>query len=660
MNRFILLKDQFYIKNQKILPLETNGISVEDNIKFDGNLVSVSRTIRNKEKTEISFIPCISVQTENTIDGWFVPSVSYSGNQFGNGMEPKGLLCENEPWIFSSDHMGVPGCTVVMGNQGCSALFLSRDDIQSSCSLEIKGNSVIQRVFFKHIEYPKAYLEKFRYGDAVLNTITLAPQENLIIRANLFLCEDMGIFGYRSFIEFLLTKWARPSVSRDTPEIYDHSMSFLRRLVEHVGENTLTNMGFLPNPQKKNPDIPYSEFVYRRNGRYECGWCGQNISNAFLLLFDQAEKQNFTLTRNKPLAPFDMAFALEGKFDTAATDFKDAVSILDTWQKYRFPSGLFPVLLDDVFRKKTEFSLDLCNLGWLVYQYLNCYVLLKNGGVERNDYLESARGVLDVLLHYPALGNGFPQTVNEKGEILCGLGMAGGMMTVAALQMYHITREEKYLLAGKTSFDFYYDTYLSHNAAAGGALDTYCIDKESAGPILRAALMLERLTGNSAYLEKAENIACYLQTWMFYYDIPFPKNTDAHRLGFTTFGATAVSAQHHHLDCWASFYIPDFRYLAERTGHAVWKIAAEALREYTFEGISDGKTELHGFLRPAGAQNEAIFQSDWSFDGKHKKGEFNDWLVSWVNAFRLMDIDHLKLQNKAVERNFTSSSQIVF
>ena len=652
MDRFILLKDQFYIENQKIFKIEKDIFYIEDQIQREENVNFLSRTIQNTSNTEITFIPCISVQTKNPVNGWFIPSVSYSGNQFGDGMEPKGLLCENEPWIFSSDHMGVPGCSVVMGQAGCSALFLSRDDIQSASSLEIREDTVIQRAFFTHIEYPKAYIEKFRYGDAILNTATLSPGESLTVCANLFLCDNKGIFGYRPFIEYLLTEWTRPSVSRDKPEIYEYSMSFLRRLIEHIGEDTLTNMGFVPNPQKKIPEIPYSEFVYRRNIRYECGWCGQNISNAFLLLFDEAEKRNFKITQKNKIAPFDMAFALEGKFNKESKDFKDAISILETWQKYRFASGLFPVLLDHVFKGRTEFSLDLCNLGWLIYQYLNCYILLKNGGVERKDFLDCARGAIDALLHYPALGKGFPQTVNEKGEILCDLGMAGGMMVVAALQMYRITSEEKYLSAGKTAFDFYYDTYLSRNVAAGGALDTYCIDKESAGPILRAALMLERLTGDSTYLEKAENISCYLQTWMFYYDIPFPKDTDADRLGFTTFGATAVSAQHHHLDCWASFYIPDFRYLAERTEHSVWNLAADALREYTFGGISDGKTELHGFLRPAGAQNEAIFQSDWSFDGRNKKGEFNDWLVSWVNAFRLMDIDHLKLQKQNLHNLF--------
>jgi hypothetical protein len=155
--------------------------------------------------------------------------------------------------------------------------------------------------------------------------------------------------------------------------------------------------------------------------------------------------------------------------------------------------------------------------------------------------------------------------------------------------------------------------------------------------------MLERITGDRSYLDKAENIACYLQTWMFYYDIPFPEDTDAGRANFTTFGATAVSAQHHHLDCWASYYVPDLRYLSQITGNTVWQAASEALREYTFSEISDGKTYLHGLLRPAGAQNEAIFQSNWSFDGNHRKGEFNDWLVCWVCTFRLLDIVHMRI-----------------
>ena len=646
MEPIVILKDQFFVRNNRICPFSASTLSISDTAERDGGVTKITRRFENLGETALTFLPSLSVQTENAVCEWFMPCVSYSGNAFGDGMEPKGLLCDGEPWIIPSDRMGIPGCTAVMGNGGCTALFLSPEEVKSAASLEIRENTVVQRVFFTHVEYPKAYLEKFRYGDAILNECTLTPGESAVFHAYLFEGTEAGTFGYRPLIEYLLTKWSRKPADRYDPHIYDDSMSFLRRLVEHREDGVLTNMGFLPDPSKKDPSVPHSEFSYRKSGRYECGWCGQNISNAFLFLFDTIKKE---ISQSTPIAPFDLPFAVNGAFDTESADFKNAIGILDTWKKYRFESGLFPVLLDHVYRGKTDFSLDLCNLGWLTYQYLNCYTLLKNGGVDRPDYLDCALGVLDALLPTVSADTGFPQTVSEKGEILCSLGMAGTMMTVAALQAYRVTGEEKYLRAGKESFDFYYNRYLARNAAAGGALDTYCVDKESAGPVLRAALMLERITKNGNYLRKAENIACYLQTWMFYYDLPFPKDTDAERLGFTTFGATAVSAQHHHLDCWASYYVPDLRYLAEITGNSLWRSASDALREYTFGEISDGKTHLHGLLRPAGAQNEAIFQSNWSFDGNHKKGQFNDWLVCWVCAFRLMDIDHMTLCEKQKE-----------
>ncbi len=640
MIAYAVLKNQFFVTREGVRSYENSHLLIEDKIFEQGSLITIRRTIGNRGELPITFIPCISVKTENAMTDWFVPSVSYSGNTFGNGMEPKGLSYEGEPWIFPSDHSGVPGCTVVMGEKGCSSLFLDPDCVSSASSLAVFDDYVIQHTFFTHIEYPKAYLEKYLLGDAILNTVTLCGGESRIFTAYLFLSPEKGTFGYRSFVEYLLNGYARTPIDRAIPKIYDYSMSFLRRLIQkETPAGTLTNMGFLPRKKTVN-GVAVSEFVYRYSGRYECGWCGQNISNAWILLWDAMKKNGFSLAWDSAIAPFDLSFAVKGTFDLENEDFQNAIAILDAWQNQRLESGLIPVLLDDIFKGKTELSLDLCNLGWLVYQYLNCYVLLKNGGIVREDYLMTARKVLDVVLKYPSEGKGFPQTVDQNGDVLCDLGMAGAMMTVAALQMFRVTGEEKYLAAGKDSFDFYYDYHLSRNAAAGAALDTYCIDKESAGPVLRSALMLERLTGEREYLEKAENIACYLQTWMFYYDIPFPTDTDAFKTGFTTLGATAVSAQHHHLDCWASYYVPDFRYLSDVTGNSMWRRAADYLREYTYQGISDGNVELHGLLRPAGAQNEAIFQSSWSFDGKNEKGQFNDWLVSWVNAFRLMDMDH--------------------
>ncbi len=169
MISYTLLQDQFYIEENRISLLDKKALNIEDAVTTDGALITVRRTITNLGDVPVSFIPCISVRTENKMTDWFVPSVSYSGNDFGDGMEQKGLLCDGEPWIFPSDHAGVPGCTVVMGNEGSSALFLSPENFRSACSLEILDGAVVQRAYFTHLEYPRAYLEKFLMGDAILN-----------------------------------------------------------------------------------------------------------------------------------------------------------------------------------------------------------------------------------------------------------------------------------------------------------------------------------------------------------------------------------------------------------------------------------------------------------------------------------------------------------
>ncbi len=54
---------------------------------------------------------------------------------------------------------------------------------------------------------------------------------------------------------------------------------------------------------------------------------------------------------------------------------------------------------------------------------------------------------------------------------------------------------------------------------------------------------------------------------------------------------------------------------------------------------------MNGYLRPAGSQNEAYFESNWGFRNKGestpaiaRNNRINDWLVAWPGAFRLETI----------------------
>ena len=52
---------------------------------------------------------------------------------------------------------------------------------------------------------------------------------------------------------------------------------------------------------------------------------------------------------------------------------------------------------------------------------------------------------------------------------------------------------------------------------------------------------------------------------------------------------------------------------------------------------------FHGKKRPIGSQNEAFYQARWGHrPDPNERGHLNDWLVSWVNAFRLHVIDRVE------------------
>jgi hypothetical protein len=106
--------------------------------------------------------------------------------------------------------------------------------------------------------------------------------------------------------------------------------------------------------------------------------------------------------------------------------------------------------------------------------------------------------------------------------------------------------------------------------------------------VLRAALLLHRLTGTEEYLRKAENVAHYLMTWCFYHDVPFAEGTDCALLGVQTTGGTSVSAAHHHLDCWGAYYVPD---MAELFRHQHFVEERQKRRR-----PNNGKNSLTGLL----------------------------------------------------------------
>jgi hypothetical protein len=109
------------------------------------------------------------------------------------------------------------------------------------------------------------------------------------------------------------------------------------------------------------------------------------------------------------------------------------------------------------------------------------------------------------------------------------------------------------------------------------------------------------------------------------------------KLGYDTFGSTSVSTPHQALDQYALRDVVSFLKLYEITGYAQWRERAVAFWCNTSQGISDGTLFINQRLRPAGAQDEAVFHTRW---GRHTSKPFglSQWLPAWPCAFRLENL----------------------
>ncbi|MBO5670611.1 MAG: hypothetical protein J6S41_03595, partial [Clostridia bacterium] len=342
---------------------------------------------------------------------------------------------------------------------------------------------------------------------------------------------------------------------------------------------------------------------------FELAWCGQNILFCRMLIEDYIR--------------FGHKDSLE-----------DALEILDTRVSLcTAKSGLLAAQLRD-YENLDAASADTCNMGYGAYELLRTYQTLQKIGIDKPAYLAAARGFCDFFIEHYSESYGFGKQWRLDGTCIDEGGSIGGFVIPALVKLYSMTKEEKYLALAETSMRFYMERDLEKFVCTAGALDTCCVDKETAFPFIVSGVMLYEVTQNKTYLDYAEMAAYYFTSWMFHYDPAYAADSEIREYDVTVKGLTSVSAQHHHLDMYAGIVVPYLRTLAELTGDEKWRIRADMMWRAVTQYIGDGELVIHGVTRPVGSQNEALFHCRWGF-GDGKRGQLNDWLVAWPCAFRL-------------------------
>ncbi|MDR0902393.1 MAG: hypothetical protein LBM92_06455, partial [Opitutaceae bacterium] len=352
----------------------------------------------------------------------------------------------------------------------------------------------------------------------------------------------------------------------------------------------------------------------------EIGWCGQNASLANSLLVDYIKYKNED-SKTKALAA------------------------LDAWAaRCPLPNGLFVTHFDVLLDNKKDYIMDACNLGGAAMNFFEAAGLAAAAGAARPDYERIALGICDFVKNDQRPDGGYARGWRADGTAYVREGTIGAFMTPPMIEAFRRSKNPAYLESAKKSFAHYMGGLRRDGYTTAGALDTWCIDKESSAPLLRAALMLHEATGMRDYIDDAVLISYYLSTWLWHYKIVYPADDDFSKYNYDTFGATSVSTQHNHLDAYALAWVPEWEKLSALTGDPQWREKADAIWRNGCQLVSDGALEINGVRRPAGSQNEAYFECDWGFgagDGKIPS-RINQWLVAWPGAFRLETLRRLR------------------
>lgn len=571
------------------------------------NLASVTRHIRT----------VIRVQACFAVEKFLIPCVSINGNPFGAGGEPKGLLCEGSPWIFSYDRVSVPACTLTENRDFALSLFTSAEDpVSLTCSCSIVKDEVTgaycQEIHHPVTETPKAYTLRDGYTEGYEGKIELLPGESFSVEAYLLVSRPRWKnFGICDTLDKSLSLFPNiePKNLPDDLQVWDHSIKFAEGLIRsHHGMRGF-HIGLLPDGA--------GGFQYRGDDCYELAWCGQNVLLCRMFIEDYIRNGD------------------REKLDTA-------LEILDARVENCISScGLIASQLRDSTALESTSS-DTCNMGYGAYEFLRVYQKLRGIGIEKQSYLAAGLGVCDFFVSHFSPEFGFGKQWRHDGVCLDTGGTIGAFLIPALTKAYELTKKRCYLDMAEKAMLFYCKRDLDEFCCTAGALDTCCVDKETSAPLIMSGVLLYSLTQNDQYLEYAQKAAYYFTSWMFHYQPLYDAVAEIEKYEVCVRGLTAVSAQHHHLDMYAGIVVPYLRQLSDMTGDLKWRVRADMMWKAVLQCIGDGKRKIHGVLRPAGSQNEAIFHCPWTFGGVNTfaRGALNDWLVAWPCAFRLSVLEY--------------------
>lgn len=546
---------------------------------------------------------------------WMIPAVSYNGNHLSRGLEPKGEKRDRQWYTFSYKRTPIPGAIYSEGEDFAIATFGNvpeKPEDDYSCGIQPEPNIITHQLLWPEEEMPVTYCAQDQYAPGWQRVHNMKQGETR--KLSMYLIVARKETNHNAYRHMLDMAWLMAEPEKlpepDGEKLWQQSVEFCHRSLWIENDDY---MGYLLglNLNEKG------EWQQITRNCYEAGWLGQNISLAVSVLHD------FNKTGDH-------------------VDIDQGIATLDTWaDNCQLPNGLFITQYDAVIRK-SNCIMDACNLGTAAMQFFEADRIVKQLRLVRTAYLGAAWGICNFMLADQQPNGCYGRGWTTDGRCVEREGGVGAYLITPMLKAYEFYNDKKYLESAQRAYIYYISSFKKNGFSTDGTLDTRCIDRESAYPLLTAAIALYKITKDDAYLNDAVDVSYYLSTWLWHYNINYAIGDAFQLYGYKTLGATSVSTQRHYFDTFACRWVNDWRELAKLTDDSQWSEKAEAIWRNCCQLVGDGILKVNGHTLPIGSQNDAYYGSAWFSRAQNEgvppvmlKNRFSDRLIAWPCAFRM-------------------------
>ena len=457
---------------------------------------------------------------------YMIPGVLYNGNSWGDGLEPKGLVHEGEPWVFASHRSGIPAGLYCQSEKTALGMWAEpSSDLTASCSFSEENGKMTARLLFPEQEGPVIYCARDTYEDCHYTDPYVNKSGIIRVSAVVVLKKRSSADGY-DYDVYLQKAWEyfkrENQIIMDKQSVWNLGFSFIK------GSAYFEEKGFAGFCM----GLTWQSGGWRQKKDYlEIGWVGQHASLAVSLIY-------------------------KALIDGESADLEKGLKVLDHWAHNAvLPNGLFRCRYDRILKYENETEnreerQDAANLYSVIEEYLEAYHMLLNAGIDRSGYLTMVERLCDFITGVQSEDGRLGKAWYNDGTCSDQDGTAGCYLASGLCSAFTEFKKPEYMTAARRAFEFYYREFMECGYTTAGALDTCCVDKESAIPLLETAVRLYEIEGKRLDLERAVVVSRYLATWQYHYDVEFPDKSILRQLEYLTRGGTAVSVQHHHIDCY--------------------------------------------------------------------------------------------------------------